>query len=593
MDIQQLRKERYAGNRYRTHNCGELRVNDVGARARLAGWVASIRDHGGILFLDLRDHYGVTQIVISDSEMITGVNRESVLTVGGAVTLRSEDTVNRAIDTGEIELHADDAELLSASPNALPFPIAESHKTREELRLKYRYLDLRNPFVHEKIIFRARVIEYLRKLMNELDFLEVQTPILTASSPEGARDYLVPSRKHHGMFYALPQAPQQFKQLLMASGFDRYFQIAPCFRDEDARADRTPGEFYQLDFEMAFASQEDVLRTAETVMYDTFTHFSDKPVSPCPFPRIPYRECMLRYGTDKPDLRNRLIIEDLTDFFADVEFRAFKNQPVRGIVVSGCAAKPRSFFDRLVDYAVGIGMKGLGYILLDDELRGPIVKFLTPEKRRELCERLSLKAGDALFFISDAPSLVNKYAGMMRTELAERAGGFTDADSYRFCFIVDYPMYELDPESGKIWFSHNPFSMPQGEMAALENKDPLDIFAHQYDIVCNGYELSSGAIRNQRPDIMKKAFAIAGYDESELTSKFPALYNAFQYGAPPSAGMAPGIDRIVMLLLGEENLREVIAFPMTSNAQDLLMGAPGPVSEMQLREAHIKIRGEG
>ena len=593
MNIQKLLDEKYVGNRYRTHNCNELRLKDVDARARLAGWVSSIRDHGGILFLDLRDHYGVTQIVFSDGEKLTGVNRESVLSVSGVVTRRSEETLNRAIATGEIELHADEFELLSGSQNALPFPISESHKTREEVRLKYRYLDLRNPLVHEKLVFRSKVISHLRSLMERLGFLEIQTPILTASSPEGARDYLVPSRKHHGMFYALPQAPQQFKQLLMASGFDRYFQIAPCFRDEDARADRTPGEFYQLDFEMAFASQEDVLRTAEAVMHETFTHFSDKPVSPCPFPRIPYKESMLRYGSDKPDLRNKLIIEDLTDFFSDVDFKAFKGQPVRGIVVPGCSAMPRSFFDRLVEFAIKGGMKGLGYIVADADggaLRGPIVKFLTDGKQGELRRRLSMKNGDALFFISDIPKLVNRYAGMMRTELAERVEGLIERDTYRFCFIVDYPMYEIDSESGEITFTHNPFSMPQGEMKALETMDPLDILAHQYDIVCNGYELSSGAIRNQRPDIMKKAFEIGGYDENALTTKFPALYNAFQFGAPPSAGMAPGIDRIVMLLLGEENLREVIAFPMNSNAQDILMGAPGYVTETQLREAHIKIR---
>ena len=631
MSIQDLISEKYRGNPYRTHNCGELRPGDVGSGARLAGWVSSIRDHGGILFLDLRDHYGVTQIVFSEGSDIGNMSRESVISVVGKVASRSEDTINRALETGEVELRAESYEVLSEAPHSLPFPIAESHRTREELRLKYRFLDLRNPHIHNKLVFRAKVITHLRESMERLGFMEIHTPILTSSSPEGARDYLVPSRKHHGMFYALPQAPQQYKQLLTASGFDRYYQIAPCFRDEDARADRAPGEFYQLDFEMAFASQEDVLRVAETVMYDTFTAFSDKPVSPCPFPRIPYKESMLKYGSDKPDLRNRLIIEDLTAFFTDVEFRAFKNQIVRGIVVPDCVGKPRSFFDRLVDYAVGIGMKGLGYILVDpagdnaagagadsaaasdknprgvsvvapvntsgceanprsEGMRGPIVKFLTPAKQRELRELLSLKQGDALFFISDIPGLVDKYAGSIRTELAERAGGLIDSDTYRFCFIVDYPMYERDSESGQITFTHNPFSMPQGGLAALETLDPLDVYAYQYDIVCNGVELSSGAVRNHRPDIMKKAFEIGGYDENILFEKFPALYTAFSYGAAPSAGMAPGVDRILMLLLGEDNIREIIAFPKNSSAQDVLMGAPGPVTETQLRETHIRIR---
>ncbi|MDR3119745.1 MAG: aspartate--tRNA ligase [Clostridiales bacterium] len=609
--------------RFRTRTCGELRPSDVGAEARLAGWVDTIRDHGGILFLDLRDHYGLTQIVFHDAglrERLAGVSRESVLSILGEVTPRDAETVNPALATGEIELRARDVEVLSHAAAELPFPIRESHKTREELRLKYRFLDLRNPEVHEKIIFRAKVIAFLRERMAAHGFLEIQTPILTASSPEGARDYLVPSRKHHGMFYALPQAPQQFKQLLMVSGFDRYFQIAPCFRDEDARADRAPGEFYQLDFEMSFATQEDVFQIAEDVMFDTFTRFTEGgAVTPPPFPRIPYRESMLRYGTDKPDLRNPLVICDLTDFFADVEFKAFQRQQVRGIVVRNCAGRPRSFFDRMVDYATEIGMKGLGYVSVGaqtgtaataaatpdvptaaapdsaaaaapaPELKGPIAKFLSPEKQRELAASLSLKPDDTLFFISDVPALVNKYAGQIRSELGARLD-LIETGAYRFCFIVDYPMYEIDAESGKLAFTHNPFSMPQGELAALETKDPLEILAYQYDIVCNGVELSSGAVRNHRPDIMKKAFEIAGYAEEELTTKFPALLNAFHYGAPPHAGMAPGLDRIVMLLLGEENIREVIAFPMNSSAQDTMMGAPGEVTEAQLREVHIKLR---
>ena len=612
MNAQEILSKRYIGNPYRTHNCGELCIENVGAKARLAGWVATVRDHGGILFMDLRDHYGLTQVVFADSDAFAGVSRESVVTVAGTVTRRSDDTINSALATGEVELRAESFEILSGAPQSLPFPIGESQRTREDLRLKYRYLDLRNPLVHEKIIFRSKVITHLRELMEKLDFLEIQTPILTSSSPEGARDYLVPSRKHHGMFYALPQAPQQYKQLLVTSGFDKYYQIAPCFRDEDARADRAPGEFYQLDLEMAFAGQEDVFTVVEAVMYDTFTKFTDRPVTPCPFPRIPYKESMLKYGSDKPDLRNKLVIEDLTEFFADVEFRAFQNRIVRGIVVPDCANKPRRFYDRLVEYAVDIGMKGLGYILVggddgqagdaatgaDDDavgaggMRGPIVKFLSPDKQRELRELLSLKRGDALFFIADMPKLVDAFAGMIRTELGERIEGLVDRDTYKFCFIVDFPMYEIGEESGKIEFTHNPFSMPQGGLDALMNQDPLDIYAYQYDIVCNGVELSSGAVRNNRPDIMKKAFEIAGYGEDELTSKFPALYNAFHYGAPPSAGMAPGVDRIVMLLLQEENLREIIAFPKNSNAQDILMGAPGPVTELQLRETHIRIRGE-
>jgi len=595
MEINKVIEQKYAGNPFRTHNCGELRPADVGAPARLAGWVSSVRDHGGILFLDLRDHYGVTQIVFSDSGALDGVSRESVITVRGTVALRSDDTVNYALATGEIELRADGFEILSHAPQSLPFPVAESHKTREELRLKYRYLDLRNPHVHNKLVFRSQVITHLRESMESLGFMEIQTPILTSSSPEGARDYIVPSRKHHGMFYALPQAPQQFKQILMASGFDRYYQIAPCFRDEDARADRAPGEFYQLDIEMAFATQEDVFRTSEAVMYDTFKKFTDKPVSASPFPRIPYKESMLKYGTDKPDLRNKLVIRDLTGFFSDVEFKAFKNQTVRGVVVPDCSGKPRSFYDRLLDFAVSIGMKGLGYILVDgpDVMRGPIVKFLPDGKQHELRELLELKTGDALFFISDIPSLADAYAGKIRTELGERVEGLVDRDAYRFCYIVDYPMYERDEESGQLIFTHNPFSMPQGGLDALMNKDPLDVYAYQYDIVCNGVELSSGAVRNHRPDIMRKAFEIVGYGEDELTTKFPALYNAFHYGAAPSAGMAPGIDRIVMLLLGEDNIREIIAFPKNSNAQDLLMGAPGFVSEMQLRETHIRVRSQG
>ena len=578
-------------NRYRTHTCNELRTGAVGQPATLSGWVDTVRDHGGVIFVDLRDHYGVTQVVLHDEGLIRGVARESVICAAGTVRLRDPETVNNKLETGEVELAADKVEVLSYAVGNLPFEIGESTEVREEVRLKYRFLDLRNPAVHSHIVTRSQITGYLRKKMEELGFLELQTPILTSSSPEGARDYLVPSRKHHGLFYALPQAPQIFKQLLMVSGFDRYFQIAPCFRDEDARADRSPGEFYQLDFEMVFATQEDVFAVAEKVLYDTFTAFSDKPVSTAPFRRIPYAEAMLRYGTDKPDLRNPLLIEDLTAFFSDVDFAPFRNKPVRGIVAPKCAVQSKSFFEKMLAYATDIGMKGLGYIsvLAGMELKGPIVKFLSPEKQRQLAEMLSLKEDDTLFFISDMKKLVDRLAGQIRSELGERLN-IIDRDRFEMCFIVDFPMYETDEETGKIGFTHNPFSMPQGEMAALQNSDPLEILAWQYDIVCNGVELSSGAVRNHRPDIMEKAFEIAGYTRADLEKKFSALFNAFHYGAPPHAGMAPGVDRMVMLLTGQENIREIIAFPMNSNAQDLLLGAPGEVSELQLREVHIKIR---
>ena len=575
----------------RTHLACQLRIEDIGEDVRLSGWVDTIRDHGGVKFLDLRDFSGKTQIVIQDETMLDGVNRETVISIYGKVRARDEETVNPKISTGEVELRADEITVLGESLHQLPFEISDSVETKEELRLKYRFLDLRNPAVHGNIVLRSKVISHIRRKMESLGFMEIQTPILTASSPEGARDYIVPSRKHQGMFYALPQAPQQFKQLLMVSGFDKYYQIAPCFRDEDARADRSPGEFYQLDFEMAFATQEDVFSVAEDAMSDTFAAFTDKPVSPPPFRRIPYKECILKYGTDKPDLRNPLIIEDLTEFFSDVDFAPFRKTPVRGIVAPSCASMPRSFFDRMLLFAGSIGMKGLGYIsaMAGLELKGPIVKFLSPEKQRALRGMLSLKEGDTLFFISDSPKNTDRLAGQIRSELGARLG-IVDEARYEFCFVTDYPMYEISEETGRIEFTHNPFSMPQGEMEALEGSDPLDILAYQYDIVCNGVELSSGAVRNHRPDVMIKAFEIAGYEKKVIEGKFPALYNAFQYGAPPHAGMAPGIDRIVMLLAGQENLREVVAFPMNGNAQDLMMGAPGPLSEKQLREAHIKTR---
>jgi len=579
-------------NRYRTKNCGELRKENVGQRVKLAGWVDTIRDHGGVIFIDLRDHSGTTQVVINNEELIKGLGREYVISVEGPIRERSPDTINPKIETGEVELKTETLIVLGQSEHQLPFDIGESASVREELRLKYRFLDLRNPQVHSRIVERSKITQFLRKKMEELGFIEIQTPILTSSSPEGARDYLVPSRKFHGMFYALPQAPQQFKQLLMVSGFDRYYQIAPCFRDEDSRADRSPGEFYQLDFEMAFAEQEDVLEVAEKVLYDTFKEFSAKKINKPPFRRIPYQESMINYGTDKPDLRNPLLIRDLTEFFRDVSFAPFKNKPVRGIVAHDCTGQPKSFFEKMLAFATEeIGMKGLGYISVfsNMELKGPIVKFLNAEKQQELIRLLELRENDTLFFICDMPRLVDRMAGHIRTELGTRLG-LIDQNAFEFCFITDFPMYSISEETGELEFTHNPFSMPQGEMQSLQSMDPLEIKAYQYDFVCNGIELSSGAVRNHRPDIMLKAFEIAGYTKEDIENKFSALYNAFQFGAPPHAGMAPGLDRIVMLLTGQENIREVIAFPMNGNAQDLMMGAPGTVTERQLREIHIKVR---
>ena len=575
---------------YRTHNCGALTLENLGETVSLAGWVDTIRDHGGVAFVDLRDQYGITQTVVHDEEMLSRLHKESVVSVTGKVVKRDPETVNPKIPTGELEVHAESLTVLGACENTLPFEIGESTETREDVRLQYRFLDLRNKKVHDNILFRSEVVRFLREKMESLGFPEINTPILTCSSPEGARDYIIPSRKHEGKFYALPQAPQQFKQLLMVSGFDKYFQIAPCFRDEDARADRSPGEFYQLDFEMAFATQEDVFAVAEEVLYDTFAKFGNgRPVSPAPFRRIPFEEAMLQYGTDKPDLRNPLVIADLTDFFADVDFKPFKGRPVRGIVAPA-GKQSKSFFEKMLGYAESIGMKGLGYltVLEDGSYKGPIAKFLSDEKQAKLKEDLSLKTDDTLFFISDAPKAVDLLAGQIRTALGERLG-LIDKDRFELCFITDFPMYEKN-EEGKLDFTHNPFSMPQGELEALETKDPLTIKAYQYDVVCNGVELSSGAVRNHRPDVMIKAFELAGYTAEEVEKRFGALFRAFHYGAPPHAGMAPGVDRMLMLLKDEENIREVIAFPMNSNAQDLLLGAPNTVSEQQLREVHIRLR---
>ena len=574
---------------YRTHFCDDIREKDIGQKVQLAGWVDTIRDHGGVIFVDLRDYTGVTQVVIHDESMLANVNRETVITVSGTVIKRDPETVNKKINTGEVEILAETLDVLGECRNMLPFDIQDSKSTKEDVRLKYRYLDLRNPAIHKNIVLRSKVISFMRKQMEELDFLEIQTPILTASSPEGARDFLVPSRKHKGKFYALPQAPQQFKQLLMVSGFDKYFQIAPCFRDEDARQDRSPGEFYQLDFEMAFSGQEEVLGVCEKVISNLFKNFTDRYVSPAPFKRITYKESMLKYGSDKPDLRNPLEICDLTAFFANVSFPAFKNRPVRGIVAN-CTGCSRSFFENSLKFALGIGMKGLGYITLTDGVfKGPIEKFLSEEQKKEIISITGMKEGETLFFICDSKNIVDRLAGQIRTWLGENLG-IINKDAFEFCFVVDFPMYEIDESSGKIVFTHNPFSMPQGGLDALENKDPTEILAYQYDLVCNGIELASGAVRNHSPQIMKKAFALAGYSEEELQKRFGALYTAFQYGAPPHAGMAPGVDRIVMLLCDEETIRDVIAFPLNGNAQDLMLGAPSEVTEQQLLEANIQVR---
>ncbi len=575
----------------RTHNCNEVRKEHIGKTVTLAGWVNTIRDHGGVIFIDLRDHFGMTQVVVHDEALLKNVNRETVIQITGTVVARDSENLNPKLETGEVEVHTDKLVILGPSKNMLPFEIESSKETREDVRLKYRYLDLRNPELHKNIVLRSKIISYLRHQMEDMGFLDLQTPILTSSSPEGARDYLVPSRKHPGEFYALPQSPQQFKQLLMASGFDKYYQIAPCFRDEDARGDRSPGEFYQLDFEMAFAEQEDVFEVGEQLLYNTFKEFSNKEVSPAPFKRIRYEDAMLKYGTDKPDLRNPLIIDDLTEFFADVNFAAFRGKPVRGIVAP-CANQSKKFFEDSLKFAMSIGMKGLGYLTLKEGMfKGPIDKFLSTEQRSNLIEMTGMKDGDTIFFISDGKTVVDGLAGGIRKWLGEKLD-LIDENRFEFCYIVDFPMYELNPDTKKIDFTHNPFSMPQGGLEALETKDPLDIYAYQYDIVCNGIELSSGAVRNHNPEIMRKAFAIAGYGEEELARKFGALYTAFQYGAPPHAGMAPGVDRMVMLLAEEETIRDVIAFPLNGAAQDLMMNAPSVVTEEQLNDVHIEVKEE-
>ncbi|TVR97841.1 MAG: aspartate--tRNA ligase [Rhodospirillales bacterium] len=583
---------------YRTHTCGALRLDHVGATVRLSGWVHRKRDHGNLLFVDLRDHFGLTQCVIDAAsplfEAVTDVRPESVITVTGLVVRRTPDTVNPALATGEIEVRM--AEVVVDSPaDVLPMQVAGDLEYGEETRLRYRFLDLRRDRLHRNIVLRSAVIASLRRRMTEAGFMEFQTPILTASSPEGARDYLVPSRQHPGRFYALPQAPQQFKQLLMASGFDRYFQIAPCFRDEDARADRSPGEFYQLDFEMAFATQDDVFDAIEPVLAGVFEEFGNgKAVTPVPFPRIPYDDAMLKYGSDKPDLRNPLVMADVTEVFRGGSFALFarnidKGAVVRAIPAPKAAAMPRSFFDKLNDWARAEGAGGLAYVVFaDGEAKGPIGKNLEAGGLDAIRTATGTGDGDAVFFVCARKAEAEKFAGRARERLCDELG-LREADTFRFLWVVDYPAYERNPETGRIEFSHNPFSMPQGGMEALETMDPLEIKAFQYDIVCNGVELSSGAIRNHRPDIMLKAFAIAGYDEAETRQRFGGLFNAFRYGAPPHGGCAPGIDRIVMMLADEPNIREVIAFPMNQQAQDLMMGAPAEVEPARLRELRLRV----
>ena len=576
---------------YRDLTMKEISEQQIGQTLQVAGWVENIRDHGGVSFIDLRDMYGVLQVVIRKPELLKGITKEMCLSITGLMEHRDEETYNPKIPSGTIELEAHKIDVLGRVYKQLPFEIQTSKEIREDVRLKYRYLDLRNAKVKDNIVFRSKVISYLRQKMTDMGFLEIQTPILCASSPEGARDYIVPSRKFKGKFYALPQAPQQYKQLLMASGFDKYFQIAPCFRDEDARADRSPGEFYQLDFEMSFVTQEDVFKVGEDVLHDTFVKFAPEGsrITETPFPIISYKQAMLEFGCDQPDLRNPLRIMDVTEFFQRCTFKPFIGRTVRAIKVH--AEMSKGFHEKLLSFATSLGMGGLGYLEVAEDMsyKGPIDKFIPEEMKGELAEMAGLSAGDTIFFIADKEDKANYYAGHIRTELGEKLD-LIEKDAYRFCYVNDFPMFELDPETKQIGFTHNPFSMPQGGLEALNTMDPLEILAYQYDIVCNGVELSSGAVRNHDIEIMKKAFAIAGYDEETLKTKFGALYQAFQFGAPPHAGMAPGVDRMIMLLRNEDNIREVIAFPMNGNAQDLMCGAPGEVTEQQLREVHIKVR---
>ena len=586
-------------NEYRDHNCGELNIKNVGEEVKLAGWIQRIRNLGGMTFVDLRDQYGITQIVISNEELKEQISKlctECVISVDGKVVERT--SKNNKIPTGEIEIDAKKITLLGECESTLPFEInsekADIESVREDLRLEYRFLDLRNDKIHNSILLRSKIMKTIRDKMDEMGFTEVQTPILANSSPEGARDFLVPSRLHPGEFYALPQAPQQFKQLLMISGFDKYYQIAPCFRDEDPRADRAPGEFYQVDFEMAFATQEDVLGVMEELIPTVFKTHTNWKVDEGPFIRIPYREAMEKYGIDKPDLRNPLIIQDATEIFKDTEFNAFKDKTIKAIVVPNGAAQGRKFFDSMTEFAVEEqGAKGLAWTKIDENntAQGGIAKFITEDVLKALEEKLGAKAGDSIFFVADKLQIAQKIAGQVRIELGNRLD-LLEKNVYRFCFIVDFPMYEYNEDEQKVDFNHNPFSMPQGGMEALENKDPLDILAYQYDLVCNGYEMASGAVRNHDPKLMVKAFEIAGYSEKTVEEKFGALYKAFKYGTPPHAGAAPGLDRMVMLIANTQNIREVIAFPKNKKARDVMMNAPSKVEEQQLKDVHIQIRNQ-
>ena len=583
-------------NEYRTNNCGELSLKDVGSEVRLAGWVQRIRNLGGMTFIDLRDQYGITQIVVASDEQkkaMEDVCTECVISVDGVVVERS--SKNSKMGTGDIEVEARSITILGECEKTLPFEInsekADISQVREDLRLEYRYLDLRNDKIHNNILLRSKIMKTLRSKMDELGFAEIQTPILANSSPEGARDFLVPSRLHPGEFYALPQAPQQFKQLLMISGFDKYYQIAPCFRDEDPRADRAPGEFYQLDFEMSFATQEDVFNVIEKVIPATFKEHTNWKVDEGPIVRIPYKEAMEKYGIDKPDLRNPLIIQDVTEVFKNTEFNAFKDKTIKAIVVPEGASQGRKFFDNMTEFAVdNLGAKGLAWTKIDENnmAQGGIAKFVSEDILTQLEEKFGAKKGDSIFFIADKLETAQKIAGQVRIELGNRLD-LLEKNVYRFCFIVDFPMYEYNEDEGKIDFNHNPFSMPQGGMEALENKDPLDIVAYQFDLVCNGYEMASGAVRNHNPKLMVKAFEIAGYSEKTVEEKFGALYKAFKYGTPPHAGAAPGLDRMVMLIADSQNIREVIAFPKNKKARDVMMNAPSRVEEQQLKDVHIKL----
>ncbi len=577
-------------NKYRTIYCGEVTTANIGEEIRVAGWLEQKRNLGSLVFMTLRDETGVIQLISEDIESFKDITRESTMTVTGIVRHRAEGMTNPNMKTGEVEVLVSSFEVLGEALNVLPFEINRSTDAFEDTRLKYRYLDLRNPKVHDRILFRTEVLDYMRKIMKEMKFTEIQTPIITASSPEGARDFIVPSRKYKGKFYALPQAPQIFKQLLMCSGFNRYFQIAPCFRDEDPRSDRLYGEFYQLDLEMSFATDENVYEVGEKIFYDIFTHFSDKEVSPRPFRRIPYREAMLKYGSDKPDLRNPLIIEDITDILSKSTFEPFKTSHIRGITVTNID-KSNSWYKSMEEYMKSVGAVGLSYIKVNEDMtfKSSIDKFLDDSLRKELIDKCHLVPGSALFVLADSKNKINKLAGLLRIKLGSELD-LIDKNKYEFCIVNDFPMYEYNEEDGKFDFGHNPFSMPQGGLEALKEDNLENVLAYQYDFVCNGYEMASGAVRNHDIKIMKRAFELAGYTEEDVETKFRSLYTAFQYGAPPHAGMAPGIDRILMLLKDEENIREMVAFPLGANGADAMMGCPGEVFEKQLREAHIKVR---